>query len=172
MKNRKQKLGLNESQDLKDLAPRLVRTGKTNPFKMPENYFDKLPSEILFKTANLTSVPVTKRLFWNFIQPKYAVAAAIVVVFIIVSIFFIGRQVSTGTRELAGFSLEEILTENPELIEAMDDDLLFETLIASANAEIITELDSASFIGQGINNIDLMEFLSEEYLTPDLLYNL
>jgi hypothetical protein len=172
MKNRKQKFDLHESPNLKDLAPRLSSIGKTNTFKVPEYYFDKLPSEILFKTTNLNSVPVTKRLFWNIFQPKYAVAAAIVVVFIIVSIFYTGKQLSTRNQELADFSLEEILTENPELIETMEDDLLFETLIAFTSEGIIKGIDSTSFIDQSIDNSDLLEFLSEENLTPDLLYNL
>lgn len=172
MKNRKQKFGGYKSQDLKDLAPLQFINGKTNPFKVPENYFDNLPLEILFKTTNLTRVTRVKRLSWDFIQPKYAIASAIVLILIIVSIIIVSRSVPTGKQELADFTLEEILLENPDLIESMDDDLLLECLFASAREDKVTEFDSISFIDKGINNSELLEFLSQEYLTPDLFYNL
>jgi hypothetical protein len=172
MKDKKLKYKLNESEKLDGLAPQLSKLNKANPFKVPDNYFEKLPLEILFRINNPEKASTRKNLFLTFQHPKYSFAAAVTVILIVGSILLFHKPASIPYTGLTEFTLDDILLENPDLIETMDETLLLETLASGSGDELINYLDSTSVFNHAITDDQFIEYLSEENLTPDLLYDL
>jgi hypothetical protein len=171
MKNKGLKYKSNELPEHDELAPQLSKLKTTNPFRVPDNYFEKLPEEILLKVNKSEKIPVTKKLISIMQQPKFTIAAAVAVLFIVSSILLFHKPASIFSAELADLTLEDILQENPDLIETFDETLLLETLVAITNEGLVNFLDTTSVINQGICDDELIEYLSEENLTPDILYD-
>jgi len=172
MKNKRLKYKSDEPSDLEELAPNLSKLKKSNAFKVPDNYFEKLPMEILFKVSQPEKVTAAEKLYSLFQQPKYSIAAAVAVLLIVISILLLNKPDSIVTPVLVDFTLEDILLENPDLIETMDETLLLETLVAGSGEELDQYLDSTSVLNHGITDDELIEYLSGENMTPELLYDL
>jgi hypothetical protein len=172
MKNKKLKYKSDEPLDLEELAPNLSKLKKSYAFKVPDNYFEKLPMEILFKVSQPEKVTAAGKLYSIFQQPKYSIAAAVAVLLIVVTVMLFNKPDSVISPVLVDFTLEDILLENPDLIETMDETLLLETLVAGSGEELDQFLDTTSVLNHGVDDEELFEYLSGESLTPELLYDL
>ncbi|MEM0992535.1 MAG: hypothetical protein AAF847_10325 [Bacteroidota bacterium] len=121
--------------ELRAIAPELLKI-KASGFELPDDYFQQLPDQLFerIKTVEASSRNVTKpvskldvlihRMQW-LLQPQYALAA-LSIVLLIVSVFYLQPPASKATATSASLALEqeEIAQYVEENIEDFEETLL------------------------------------------------
>jgi len=140
---------------------------KQNPFKVPENYFEDLPSRIQEKINAKQEVPIRsmKTVLFN---PKVLAAASLILILGLASVFIfqLNDPVNNTTDPIA---LEEFNTVSNYLITDLDDDELMQAYV-----EMTDESDNSYLIStedldeQEIIDYLLQDDLIEYYLLDEL----
>jgi len=173
----------NFEDDMKRFAPKFSEVNKTDPFTIPESYFDELPGLIADKcSANETKSTAYKR---NIIfTPKFYIPLAIgvSVIAVLFIVYFIPEMKvkKNNTLELANSdkSAEELYVDTLIANNDIDESLLAQALInddTSKNARSASAIDnnikylnkSNVIINDTINKIqitddDIIQYLNEE----------
>ena len=123
-----------EDDELKEIAPRLFNMPKRNPFTVPENYFDALPALVREKIAAGEKKPAWQRIFSEWLQPSYALAACIVVLILASGIYFsVNKTHPSIPQEAERISVEEISASG--MLFDMDETLIANELDEISNSE-------------------------------------
>ena len=140
-------------EELRDHSPFLFKLKeKKEAFKVPKDYFEKLPDEILsrVKTNTPEKVATTPSLWDKFfeqiqwlLQPKPALALAGIALLIAVGIAFLrsGAGDANATLQWADISAEEINQYVSSNIEDFDTELLLQHSDLDPEWELNPELD-------------------------------
>jgi hypothetical protein len=172
MKNKKEIFESTENDSLEELAPTLSSHGNREDFKVPEGYFEKLPSEILLKISQHRNASNTRKVIAIFRQPRYAVAAVLIVMLVVAAAFFFRKSVDVTQVTLTDFTLEDIMQENPDLIESIDETLLLETLASGSAEGLSNYLDSTAIINHNMTDDEIRDYLDDENLNTGILFDL
>jgi hypothetical protein len=168
MKPKNIKYVVNETEDLQSLAPKFSSIEKFNPYKVSADYFEKLPIEILDKIYESEKKQKFMNLPHGIFRLKCTLPVAASVILIIIALFIINKPSSVLHLSLMEYSVDDVLSESPEIIENMDESLLLETLF-SGNSEIaIGYFDDNFPNGSTLTTDEIYEYLSQENLTPEI----
>jgi len=173
----------NFEDDMKHFAPKLSVINKTDPFTVPESYFDELPGIISGKiSANDAKANEHKRLI--LFTPKFFIplTVGVSVIAILFMVYFIPemkvKKNNTTESANAGISAEELYLDSLIKNNDLDESLLAQVLInddTSKNARSSSTLEhnikylnkSIVVIKDTINKIqitddDIIQYLNEE----------
>lgn len=164
--------------NLKNFAPNLVKSSKENPFDVPANYFDDLPSVI---QKRITERKLQHNWIGFIFKPQYAIAASLIIVAIIsvVLIFKIQKPVNENNF-FTNIFWEDILDENNYFINGLDENELIVTLINETDDindlnlfnNKTTNNNDQTKNDTSIQSDDIIEYLIEEDINNYDLYNL
>jgi hypothetical protein len=154
-----------------EMGSELKGVTKSNPFKVPDNYFEKLPVEILQKIKPAKEIPESISIFSN---RKFAFAAVITGLLIIFGVIYFNKlgELTDKSQFTYSITLDDLLNESPEIIESIDENTLFETLFAGSDQAFNYSAEDEIEIDSTISRDDLIRFLSEEEISNELLYEL
>lgn len=173
--------------ELQELAPTLASMEKTNPFRVPDGYFEKLENQTLAKTGSsashdqslpegyfeslsdriLEKVEVkTEAKVVPFYQKKwFSIAASFA--FILAAIYSIQTQLST-TSESTEFAFEIDVEEALDYLADTDDIYLSDLMSLDINEEYLEEEFSDIELLEDSELDDILNELDQEQL-EDLL---
>jgi len=131
---------------------------KQNPFKVPENYFEDLPSRIQEKINAKQEVPIRsmKTVLFN---PKVLAAASLILILGLASVFIfqLNDPVNNTTDPIA---LEEFNTVSNYLITDLDDDELMQAYV-----EMTDESDNSYLIStEDLDEQEIIDYLLQDDL--------
>ncbi len=135
---------------------------KENPFVVPEGYFNALPTKIQEKIAI-----VKHESFWSWAmksiwKPAYAVTLSVIAVLLVVTFLFFHRTSSTSSSSFSDITFNDLMNENPELVENMDESLLVEAF-ASVNSDASQQYLENQFDNDiNVSQDKLIEYLSDD----------
>lgn len=131
-------------------------TGKNEPFKVPDGYFDELPVRMLGAYRKNRDL---RRPFLHFIPPvvRYAAAASILILAIWGSsvLFFNGQD---ETHDVAEFTAEEVYRYNLTHLAQLEE----EYLLLLTEAPYTETFYSTDIEETGITNEEIIDYLLSE----------
>lgn len=144
--------------DLKNIAPKLSKIKKENPFSVPDNYFNELPMQIQERVRQ-------KRVFYPAVliellkKPAYALSFSLLLLLIIIIPFTISTynsKLSNSQIAYQDFDITDI-----EYFE-INEELLIEAISAEEfdENELIEETND-EMMDYIINNVDYTTILDE-----------
>ncbi len=146
----------NFEDDMKHFAPKLSGMNKTDPFTVPESYFDELPRMISDKcSASDVKSTANKRII--IFTPKFyiplVVSASVIAILFIVYLIPEMKVKKNNAQELANTdkSAEELYVDSLIANNDMDETLLAQALI---NDDTSKNAKSASAIDNNIKNLN------------------
>ena len=163
MYNKTHKNNKDESQYLKDLAPNFSKIEKKNPFMVPNDYFEKLPSIIQQRCNEKT---LWEKRFSFILRPQYYVSvslAVIVIIFILISYNKSNTQKilianNNNIEYYAKFLTEQDILE----IGDFDEETLIEILLNETNSNKKISYISEYADYKDISADDIINYLSDE----------
>ena len=164
MKNDKEKNKIKS--ELEAIAPKLASIEKVNPFRVEEQYFDKLPVEILLKIQEVEHPDQWKKSLGFILKPKFAYPLMAAAAMILIAFFIFNRPASVISLPLADYSFEDVLAENPDFFENIDETILIETLFADNESDVSAYFELT--IDSTFSSQELNDFLSDDYSIPDI----
>jgi hypothetical protein len=133
--------------------PELERINKENPFQVPENYFESLPSAVREKIAGNKKKNIFEdwiSISWN---PKYAFAAAAIIIVVILGINYLNRNIPLNKSE--NFVTNEEIQSSAYLAD-LDESVLIEQLEEqSMNSQVNEDNSIEQYLIE--NNIDVSQ---------------
>ncbi|MEI6696704.1 MAG: hypothetical protein WCO13_11605 [Bacteroidota bacterium] len=154
--------------ELKEIAPTLSGMKKGNPFYTSDAYFDALSSNIQQKISSNKNERKNLHMLSFLQKPQYAVAASLVVIFIISIVYFNQPKTNHALAQSNTIYWDEILNESNSTIDKMDEALLVETLAnemttnhinMAANQPLQTTIDEVSEEVESAYNNDVFNEL-------------
>ena len=144
-------------EELREIAPGLLKVEKKNPFKVPENYFSGLPQDI--QKAISEKKPAFSLGDWLLhfsLQPKYSLAVA---VFLIISIggYYYFSHFQGESDPLSNLAFEEIENYIEYNIEEFEE-VLIDNVLASADLDDLIEEEQIDLNDEDIENYLMNEF--------------
>lgn len=97
-----------EDHELKKIAPNLFGREKRNPFEVPRNYFDDLPSLIQEKITKKPKETLLETLFLSFFRPQLAFLLVILICFVAGGLFFYQYQQKTLNQSEILLSFDDL----------------------------------------------------------------
>jgi hypothetical protein len=160
--------------NLEAIAPELAKMNKTNPFMVPGNYFEKLPDEIMNKIRIPKRISPSELLYSIFLMRKlnFAIIVTGIILILAILIFNKSGDISANNQFLSNITLDDLLRENPEIIEYMDETLIVETLFAGSDQVIDFNSSNEFENDSSISEDDLINYLSDEEIATELMYEL
>ncbi len=146
--------------EFKNIAPKLSKLKKENPFGTPEKYFDDFSARLKIKLETEKKVvPIQQNRIIRFLKPALGLAASFAIIFMLVNLPLkkfmsqkvvssnIGTELSEtdylnvveGIDENSFFAL---LTETDDGIEFSDEDLLSYASANISEYELFTEINN------------------------------
>ena len=152
----------------------LSETKASNPFEVPADYFETLPTQIQERIAETKQVPFFTKLTILIKQPAYSVSIAGIAAIIFLAILFTSNPAKDQDFQMPAFTLEEILNSEPEIIYEMSESQLIEALMACCDNDDNAILFPEPTIKKGTNlsDDDIIDYLSEEDFDENIFYNL
>lgn len=151
--------------ELDELAPRLSRLKKENPFQVPDYYFQGLPDKVLERVKNEPQ-PWTERMenglnriFALIFQPRYALTFATCLVVLAVSIGFLKNRETAVTP--AAPQLSQISTEAIDAYILNDFDDYELVAFNGVNSINLFPAGEKHLIPAGISDDDLNDYLND-----------
>ncbi len=134
----------------------LLSSGRDNPFRVPENYFDELPERILSRVHQKENTGAVHRP-WHAIRPRLALAAAVAGFLIMI---WAGIRIFSGDQR-EGIPLAVIEDFIEFYVSDFEENALFET------AEHYRPANSTS---SGLQEDFIIEYLVYEKIDDAMLY--
>jgi len=157
----------------KEAGEFLASAGRSNPFSVPEGYFDQLHDRIMEKTGASRTVRFSvEHPHFIFRHKALAMAVAAGILLIIAWAVFVPGNVEKKDL-IPEVSLQQLLNEKPEYIEDIDEDLLIETLLAgNENALVNFNFDQNIDADSSIKDEYILDYMIEEEMSDDFYKNL
>ena len=128
---------------------------KINPFEVPKDYFESLPGMIQERIAEKKEDSIsTQMIKWMFQPVRVTVLASILIIATVGYLFLFD---GSGQEDVLTFN--DIMLENPEIIEYMDEDLL-------------VELVAEEFIEPDWNVYDPLNVVDSQNVYEELIFQL
>ena len=158
---------MNTSNKIKPFELNNYNKDVKNPFVVPEDYFDKLPRQILDKCQNSKATT-----YYSIVKLSYLIpiAASLAIVILFAVVF----QKTGFKKSLSSDEIAEVIL-NDDNLYGIDEDLIAETISTtvltkqSENKTIIIK-DSVNKIQ--ISKEDIIDYLNDEDLNSDSSSNL
>ena len=139
-----------------------------NPFMVPDDYFDKLPTRIVEIVNESSAKQKSTARFDFFIQKRWAYMGGIAA--LLIFMFFLLKPSNQSVEFDNGLTLEQIFDENPEWFDYMSDEEFIEALYVISDNTMEFDDDLLNF--DSIPTDVLNSTLDAEGISYDLLYNL
>lgn len=160
--------GLN---NLEKFGSELSKIEKENNFQVPENYFADLPHLIQERVNNKSKKLDIGTLFYFFMKPKWAIAIGSLVVLLFIAFLFNTNQTQNFTQETFEISFEELMQEYPDMLEYIDDQVLFEFAATQMDQQDLDMMDFDFGIDSTYIQNEVIQHFSDEEVT-EFIYNL
>jgi len=151
-------------------AHEFLKIKKENNFQVPENYFEELPQKIQEKITRKKVRFLPGSGFNLFTKPARIIAVGSLLAIVVIGLFVIPGQNRKYAQQYIEISFEDIMKEEPGIIEYMDDQLLIEFASARMNQK---EMDYIN-IDLGFDSIllqdDFFQYLTDEEIS-EIIYN-
>ena len=147
MKNKKE-----VKEELQHLSPFLSDLKKENPFKVPQQYFEQLPDELMnrvrkdrLRSSDKTKVSWLDQFLNELVRifsPRLVAGFATCVLLLAAGFFFLRQEQNPAEQEfLAGVSNEEIQQYLSDNIDDIDDEMLIEMSLSHHNVDVLGPID-------------------------------
>lgn len=148
---------IDDEEEIKALAPTLLSIDKYNPFDVPKDYFEELPTLIQARVIeNKEKSTIVDWLFW-LLRPRLAVSMIVILFISITGIYYMNNNSIKNTEATEELSLED------NLYYINESDIL-EHLTADAS----TAIESVSEDENSIENYLLDNNIDESNLSNEL----
>ena len=140
--------------ELKNIAPKLSKLKKKNPFGTPDNYFDDFSARLQTKLETETKVvPIQRNKIIRLLKPALGLAASFAIIFMLVNLplkRFMSQKVANST-------IETELTENDYLnvVEGIDENSFFAFLDEPESGIEFSDEDLLSYASANISEYEL-----------------
>lgn len=165
MKKDKEKNIINS--ELKEIAPKLAAIEKVNPFDVSEQYFDKLPMNILLRIEENEQPGLWGKRSSFLLKPKFVFPALAAAALILIAFFIFNKPGSVISIPLVDYTFEEVLAENPDIFENIDETLLIEALFADNENDVSAYFEFT--FDSTYNDQELLDFLSDDFTIPEIM---
>jgi hypothetical protein len=116
-------------EDIKSFAPALLNIPKHNPFDVPSDYFDELPSIVQEKILETKSRPLRFEWLTLLIKPRFVFPMVVTIFIAVLGINFMNKNAEVkNTIEIEELSLEDHLyyIDETEIIDQLTADAVIE----------------------------------------------
>jgi len=140
--------------ELKNIAPKLSKLKKENPFGTPDKYFDDFSARLQTKLeAETKVVPIQRNKIIRLLKPALGLAASFAIIFMLVNLplkRFISQKVASN-------NIETELTETDYLnvVEGIDENSFFAMLDEPTSGIEFSEDDLLSYASANISEYEL-----------------
>ena len=141
-----------EENELKNSFPNLSKISRENPFTLPNDYFETLPTIIQEKCVKASS-GLKNKIYVKILKPHYIMMASLVLIFSGMMIYKSVKQYETNRSILRNENYTEEYLLN---IENIDEDQI---------AEVLSEEKST------VKSDDIIDYLSDDDPNNDLINN-
>lgn len=140
---------IEDEEDIKVLAPTLLSIDKYNPFEVPTDYFEELPSIVQERVIASKNKPSYFEWLFLFLKPRFVLPMLAIVFVSIVGIKYLNNKVEVKTETSEDLSLEDHLYY-------IDETDIIDQLTADASVETESTSDDDNSIENYLidNNID------------------
>lgn len=142
--------------ELKNIAPKLSKLKKENPFKAPDKYFDDFSARLQMKLeAEKKVVPQQKSRIIRFLKPAFGLAASFALIFMLVYWplkTFMPSQVAE-LEDTINYSDREFLN----IVEGLDEISFFSLLEESNGTEDFTDDDLIAYVSANFTDYEIFE---------------
>jgi len=154
------------AEELEAVSPLLASLPKTNPFSLPENYFENIQTAITEPTP-VIPISTTRKRPWL----RWAAAASILVILGVSALFFIGKEhyhhdYSDIENQLTAISDEDIIAYLQNHADAFDTETIY---AQAAKSAVIPQLEKQ--IHETVPGEVLQHYMLEASLANDELPN-
>lgn len=158
--------------NIQKVAPILFEIDKSNPFQVPGDYFEDLPSRIQ-QNAGAERVSIISRFqSWIYQHPKYSVSYGISLVIAIVFVIFVSWPDHMQSYSFAEITIEDVLEGSPEIIYDLTESQIIDILLVDNEMEVDVFSTIDILFEDSLTREDLIEYLNSESFETELLYNL
>jgi hypothetical protein len=156
------------------LSKLFSETNEKNPFSVPADYFESLPSKIQERIAVDKRVPFLTNIAIRLKQPIWSVSISGAAVIILLTILFFPKTDKTPDFDNQVFTLEEILNSEPGIIYEMDESQIIEVLIARSGNEDKHKPEEGFNIKKdtSFSDDEIIDYLLENGIDESTIYNL
>lgn len=160
----------NINDNLNDIDTVLSKIDKTNPFVVPDDYFDNLPLIIQEKCIKKNNISSLSKIIEYFLIPKHSISLAFGMALIIVSSIFVFNNfniVSSDTLNNSLSYIENIIKEDYD-VNNIDESLIVETLLSEIEYSDISNIQLNT---NDVNTDNIIDYLSDNIDENDLAFN-
>lgn len=140
--------------EFKNIAPKLSKLKKDNPFGTPDKYFDDFYARLQMKLdAEKTVVPIHQNRIIRFLKPALGLAASFAIIFMLVNL----PLKKFMSQKVASYTVETELTETDYLnvVEGIDESSFFIMLDEPTSGIEFSDEDLLSYASTNISEYEL-----------------
>ncbi len=140
--------------ELNNIAPKLSKLKKENPFGTPDKYFDDFLPRLQMKLeAEKQVVPSQQNRFIRFLKPALSLAASFAIIFMLVY-WPLNNYMS---KQSAENHLEQDITEMEYLnmVEGIDENSFFALLEGSNGSIVFTDADLENYLVANVSEYEI-----------------
>jgi hypothetical protein len=142
--------------ELKNIAPKLSKLKKENPFKAPDKYFDDFSARLQMKLeAERKAVPKQRSLFIRFMKPAIGLAASFALIFMLV--YWPLKTFMPSQVAIVEDTTEYFDTEFLSIVEGLDESSFFALLEESNGTEDFTDDDLIAYVSANFTDYEIFE---------------
>lgn len=140
--------------EFKNIAPKLSKLKKENPFGTPEKYFDDFSARLKIKLeAENKVVPTQQNKIIRFLKPALGLAASFAIIFMLVNLplkKFMSQKVVSSNIETELSDIDYL-----SVIEGIDENSFFAMLTDTDNGIEFSDDDLISYVSNNISEYEL-----------------
>ncbi len=140
--------------EFKNIAPKLSKLKKENPFGTPDKYFDDFSARLQMKLETEKKVvPMQQNRIIRFLKPVLGLAASFAIIFMLVNLplkKFMSQKVVSSNIET---ELSE--TDYLNVVEGIDEKSFFALLTETDDGIEFSDEDLISYVGANISEYEL-----------------
>lgn len=140
--------------EFKNIAPKLSKIKKENPFGTPEKYFDDFSARLQMKLETEKKVvPIQQNRIIRFLKPALGLAASFAIIFMLVNLplkKFMSQKVASNIVET-----ELTETDYLSVVEGIDESSFFTMLDDPTNGIEFSDEDLLSYASVNISEYEL-----------------
>ncbi|MBN2774344.1 MAG: hypothetical protein JXR31_08870 [Prolixibacteraceae bacterium] len=140
--------------EFKNIAPRLSKIKKENPFKVPYNYFDDFSARLQEKIKHEDSVKKPDP-FIRFLKPAISIAASIAVIFMLVYWPLAKNNNRLLSDSVVNYSEYNLENEIIGLMEDLDDNSLFTLFESDVEEDQISDDELIAYLSTNLSYYDI-----------------
>lgn len=156
-----------KSQDAGQIAPALSKMEKTNPFTVPDHYFDRLPAIITEKCHTKEQKKVNIFHWFTSVSFRYQLAMASGAILIILAVVLVLTIPQNNHVSVAqDITWDDVMQEENVLYLDFDEDVLIEMLAEMNGMEDYSTDENV----ENLTSEDIIDYLMNENIELETLY--